>query len=81
MGLCTLSQTMRHFRITESDEDASAMQVPCWTTPLPVTTTLGARVEWERQHPDADRVRDGLAAGREGRRLDEILTETAATYA
>ncbi|HKM65417.1 MAG TPA: pyridoxamine 5'-phosphate oxidase family protein [Acidisphaera sp.] len=72
------SAKIRALPVHDEEEDYA---VPCWTALLPIATTVGAPVECERQHPDADRARDGLAAWREGRRLDEILTETAATYA
>ncbi len=53
---------------------------PVWTALIPLTTILGAPEECPRQAAGVSAAAGGMAAYRAGRRLDEVMAETAAAY-
>lgn len=62
------------------DEEAD-YATPVWTALIPLATVLGAPEECPRQMPGVSQAAGGMAAYRKGRRLDEVMAETAALYA
>ena len=54
---------------------------PVWTELVPLQTILGTPVPCPRQLPGVTRTAGGMEAYQPGRRLDDIMTETAAAYA
>ncbi len=51
---------------------------PVWAALIPLATVLGAPEECPRQMPGVTAAAGGMAAYRAGRRLDEVMAETAA---
>ncbi len=64
---------IRALPVHDEEEDYA---VPAWTELVPVSVVLGRPEPCPRQHPNADRDAGGIAAWREGRRLDEVMAET-----
>ncbi len=58
------------------DEEADYAH-PVWAALIPLTTVLGAPQECPRQLPGVTAAAGGMAAYREGRRLDDVMAETA----
>lgn len=72
------SAKIRDLHVHDEEEDYA---IPAWAELVPVRTVLGAPESCPRQHPDADREAGGMEMWREGRRLDQVMSETyRATY-
>ena len=72
------SAKIRDVGVHDDEEDYAH---PVWTALVPLQTVLGASEECPRQLPGLDAASGGMAAYRAGRRLDAVMTETAAAYA
>lgn len=62
-------------------DDEADYAHPVWTELVPLATVLGTPEPCPRQAPGVTRTAGGMDAYRPGRRLDEVMAETAAAYA
>lgn len=67
------SAKIRSLPVHDEEEDYA---VPAWCELIPIQTLIGAPAPCPRQHPDATRDAGGMTVWREGRTLDEVMTET-----
>ncbi len=67
------SAKIRALPVHDEEEDYA---VPAWCELIPVQTVIGAPDACPRQHPQATREAGGMGPWREGRQLDEVMTET-----
>lgn len=70
------SAKIRDKHVSDDEED---YELPIWAALYPVRQVIGAAEPCARQHPDAVEP-PGMAPFREGRALDEVLTEAAHAY-
>jgi uncharacterized protein len=76
MEIETASGKIRSTHVGDDEEDYA--NVPAWSAMIPVTQVLGAVSECPRQLPGVEMPKE-MKPFREGRRLDEVMTEAYAT--
>ncbi len=70
-----IEQASAKIRETHVGDDEEDYALPIWAARYPVRQIVGAAEPCPRQHPDARQPPPGMAPYREGRALDEVLTE------
>ena len=71
-----IAQASAKIRDTHVGDDEADYALPLWAARYPVRQVIGAAEPCPRQHPDAVEPA-GMAAFREGRGLDDVMTEVA----